>query len=81
MWLVLMGQFLWFNSHNIVELNIRGVSGHGLGLVRGISVTDLTLGETLIVLADGLNHGWYSARVDAPKTHKKYHFYKFYLMS
>jgi hypothetical protein len=55
--------------------------GHGLGLAPGNGIADLMLGETLIVLADGLNHGWYGARVDAPKTHKKYHFYKFYLMS
>jgi hypothetical protein len=50
--------FNGFMSHHFIELtSVGGMPGHGLCLARGNGIRDFALGETLKVLADGLNHG------------------------
>ncbi len=49
--------FNGFIPHHIIELSVGGMPGHGLCLVRGNGIKDFALGETLVVLAHGLNHG------------------------
>ncbi len=49
--------FYGFISHHVVKLSVGGMPSNGLGLARSSGVEDFALGETLVALADGLNHG------------------------
>ncbi len=49
--------FYVFISCHIVELSAGGMPGHGLCLAPGDGIEDLVFGETLVALANGLNHG------------------------